>query len=149
MSTTEIHRSCWFLPLFCLLVGAVMLVAFAIGGDVIQGVFSFGIMAALAGVFAIARHSETVQGIGGPGRDEGWDMIDLRATAFRRRRHDRRRALWLRDPSRAAPTPARTCWSRPSAAWPTCSPSSGCDASGARNAEGPAGAGPSSSPSRV
>lgn len=54
MSTNELHRSRWFMPLFCLLLGAVMLVAFAIGGDVIQGVFSFGVMAALAAVFAFA-----------------------------------------------------------------------------------------------
>jgi drug/metabolite transporter (DMT)-like permease len=70
------------MPLFCLFLGAVMLVAFAIGGDAIQGVVSFGIMAALAAVFAFARRSETVQGIGGPGRDERWDMIDLRAVAY-------------------------------------------------------------------
>ena len=82
MSTSEIHRSRWFMPLFCLLLGAVMLVAFAIGGDIVQGVVSLAIMAAVAAVFAFARRSETVQGIGGPGRDERWDMIDLRATAF-------------------------------------------------------------------
>jgi hypothetical protein len=82
MSTSEFHRSRWFMPLFCLLLGAVMLVAFAIGGDVVQGVVSLAIMAAVAAVFAFARRSETVQGIGGPGRDERWDMIDLRATAF-------------------------------------------------------------------
>jgi drug/metabolite transporter (DMT)-like permease len=82
MSTNEIHRSRWFMPLFCLFLGAIMFAAFTIGGDVIQGAISFGIMAALAAVFAFARRSETVQGIGGPGRDERWDMIDLRATAF-------------------------------------------------------------------
>jgi hypothetical protein len=33
-------------------------------------------------VFAFGRRSETIQGIGGPGRDERWALIDLRATAI-------------------------------------------------------------------
>jgi len=75
-------RSRWFMPVFCLFLGAVMFGAFAIGDDVGQGAISFGIMAALAAVFAFGGRSETISGIGGPGRDERWEMIDLRATAF-------------------------------------------------------------------
>ena len=63
--------------------------AFAIGGDVVQGVFSFLVMAALAALFAFGRRSETLQGLGGPGRDERWAMIDLRATALAGVGHDR------------------------------------------------------------
>jgi len=75
-------RSRWFMPAFCLFLGALMFGAFAIGQDVGQGAISFAIMAALAAVFFFGRRSETISGIGGPGRDERWELIDLRATAF-------------------------------------------------------------------
>ena len=39
-------------------------------------------MAALGALFLFGRRSETLQGLGGPGRDERWAMIDLRATAL-------------------------------------------------------------------
>jgi hypothetical protein len=39
-------------------------------------------MAALGAVFAFGRRSETLQGLGGPGRDERWAQIDVRATAI-------------------------------------------------------------------
>ena len=82
MQTREIWRSRWWMPAFALFLGALMFVAFAIGGDAGQGAISFGIMAALAAMFAFGRRSETLQGIGGPGRDERWELIDLRATAL-------------------------------------------------------------------
>jgi len=82
MQTREIWRSRWWMPGFCLFLGALMFGAFAIGDNVGQGAISFGIMAALGAVFAFGRRSETIQGIGGPGRDERWAMIDLRATAI-------------------------------------------------------------------
>ena len=82
MQMTDLTRTRWFMPVFCLFLGALMFGAFAIGGDAIQGVISFGLMAALAAIFAFARRSETIQGIGGPERDERWAMIDLRATAI-------------------------------------------------------------------
>jgi hypothetical protein len=56
--------------------------AFAIGGSVGDGVYAFTVMAVLAAVFAIgSTRSETLGGLGGPGRDERWAMIDLRAGA--------------------------------------------------------------------
>jgi len=70
------------MPGFSLFLGAIMLVAFTIGDNVGQGLISLGIMAVLAAIFAFGRRSETLQGIGGPGRDERWAMIDLRATAM-------------------------------------------------------------------
>ena len=82
MQTREIWRSRWWMPGVCLFLGALMFGAFAIGGDLGQGAISFGIMAVLALVFALGRRSETMQGIGGPGRDERWALIDLRATAI-------------------------------------------------------------------
>jgi hypothetical protein len=88
MSTTPHHemaivRKRWFLPAFSLFLGVLLLVAFAIGGDVGDGAISFGVMALLAAVFAFgASRSETIGGLGGPGRDERWAMIDLTATAL-------------------------------------------------------------------
>ncbi len=82
MQTRDFTRSRWWMPAFCLFLGAVMFGAFAIGDNIGQGAVSFGIMAALGAVFAFGRRSETLQGIGGPGRDERWAMIDLRATAL-------------------------------------------------------------------
>ncbi len=82
MPTREISRSRWWMPGFCLFLGALMFGAFAIAGELGQGAISFGIMAVLAAVFALGRRSETLQGIGGPGRDERWALIDLRATAI-------------------------------------------------------------------
>ena len=82
MQTHEFWRSRWWMPGFSLFLGAIMLVAFTIGDNVGQGLISLGIMAVLAAIFAFGRRSETLQGIGGPGRDERWAMIDLRATAM-------------------------------------------------------------------
>jgi hypothetical protein len=72
----------WFMPLFSLALGAVMFAAFAIGGSPGEGAGAFAVMAAMAALFGFgARRSETLAGLGGPGRDERWAMIDLRATA--------------------------------------------------------------------
>jgi hypothetical protein len=75
-------RTRWFMPVFSLLLGALMFGAFALGDEPGQGAISFAIMAALAAIFAFGRRSETIQGIGGPQRDERWAMIDLQATAI-------------------------------------------------------------------
>ena len=40
------------------------------------------VLAALGAVFLFGRRSETLQGLGGPGRDERWAMIDVHATAL-------------------------------------------------------------------
>jgi len=82
MPTRDLTRSRWWMPGFSLFLGAIMLVAFTIGDNVGQGLISLGIMAVLAAIFAFGRRSETLQGIGGPGRDERWAMIDLRASAL-------------------------------------------------------------------
>jgi hypothetical protein len=84
---TQLHRpfwrSRWWMPAFSLALGAIIFAAFTIGGDVADGLVGFGVMALVALVFAVGgRRSETIDGLGGPGRDERWAMIDLRATAF-------------------------------------------------------------------
>jgi drug/metabolite transporter (DMT)-like permease len=81
MWTTMHRRGRWWIPLFSLGLGGVILAAFAIGGNVGDGLLSFGVLAGLAAVFAFSGRSETLSGLGGPGRDERWSMIDLRASA--------------------------------------------------------------------
>jgi drug/metabolite transporter (DMT)-like permease len=81
MWTTMHRRSRWWIPLLSLVLGGVILAAFAIGGNVGDGLLSFGVLAGLAAVFAFGGRSETLSGLGGPGRDERWSMIDLRASA--------------------------------------------------------------------
>jgi hypothetical protein len=59
--------------------GLLMLAAFWIGGSLVDGLVALGIMAALGAVFLFGRRSETLQGLGGPGRDERWERIDIHA----------------------------------------------------------------------
>ena len=75
-------RSRWWMPLFSLGLGALVFAAFAIGGNTGDGVQGFAAMAALAALFLLGGRSETLRGLGGPGRDERWAAIDLRASAF-------------------------------------------------------------------
>lgn len=75
-------RSRWWMPLFSLGLGVLMLIAFWIGGAPWMGVAGLGLMAALGAIFLFGGRSETLRGLGGPGRDERWAMIDTRATAF-------------------------------------------------------------------
>lgn len=82
MQTRDFTRSRWWMPAFCVFLGAVMFAAFAIGDNVAQGAISFAIMASLGAVFLFGRRSETLRGLAGPDRDERWAMIDLRATAI-------------------------------------------------------------------
>ena len=71
-------RRRWYMPAFCLFLGALMFAALTIGGDLGSGLTSLAIMAALGAVFLFGGRSETLSGLGGPGRDERWAMIDLR-----------------------------------------------------------------------
>ena len=64
------YRSRWWMPLFSVFLGLLMLSAFAIGGNVADGLVSFGVMAALAVAILLGSRSETVRGLAGPGRDE-------------------------------------------------------------------------------
>lgn len=74
-------RSALWMPCFCLFLGALVLASWA-GGHRDRGLASFAVMAVVAAVFALGGRSDTLRGLGGPGRDERWVMIDLRATAF-------------------------------------------------------------------
>jgi hypothetical protein len=74
-------RSRWWMPLFALALGAVIFAAMAAGGNAGDGIKGFGVMAVVAAAFAAGGRSETLSGLGGPGRDERWSAIDLRASA--------------------------------------------------------------------
>ena len=75
-------RSRYWMPGFSLALGALMFGAFAVGGSVTEGAYAFAVMAFLAALFFFGRRSETLQGLGGPARDERWAMIDVHATAL-------------------------------------------------------------------
>ena len=79
----RLYRTRWFMPAFCVLLAAVMFAAFAIGGDIGSGAVSAGMLLLVGAVFYFGgRRSETLAGLGGPGRDERWERIDVHATAL-------------------------------------------------------------------
>lgn len=75
-------RNRWWMPGVCLAIGVGVFAAFAIGGKAGDGLQAFAVMAALGLLFAVGGRNETLSGLGGPGRDERWALIDLRASAF-------------------------------------------------------------------
>ncbi len=81
-SPSAMCRSRWYLPLFSVALGAVMLAALWIGGHLGDGLGALGLMTALGLVFLLGGRSETIRGLRGDGRDERFAMIDLKATAF-------------------------------------------------------------------
>ena len=78
----QFWRSKWWMPGFSLFLGVLVLAAFWIGGNLWLGVWGLVLMLAFGAVFLFGSRSETLRGLGGPGRDERWAMIDLSATAF-------------------------------------------------------------------
>ena len=70
------------MPAFSLFLGGAVFVAMSLGSDMREGVMALGVMAAVGALFLFGSRSETLRGLGGPGRDERWAMIDTRATAF-------------------------------------------------------------------
>jgi len=80
---SRLYRTRWFMPAFCALIAALMFAAFAIGGDTTSGAYSAAVLLFIGAVFYFgARRSETLAGLGGPGRDERWERIDIHATAL-------------------------------------------------------------------
>ena len=70
------------MPLLSLALGGVVFAAMAVGGNPGDGLKSLSVFVVVAAVFALGGRSDTLRGLGGPGRDERWSMIDLGATAF-------------------------------------------------------------------
>jgi hypothetical protein len=76
-----IARSKWFLPLFSLGLGGVVLLASWLGGQLGAGVYGLVVLAVFGLVLLLlSGRSETIRGLT-TGRDERFAMIDLRATA--------------------------------------------------------------------
>jgi hypothetical protein len=75
-------RSRWWPPASALVLGAFVFTAFVIGDDAGAGARAAAVFVLLAAALAFGTRSETLQGLGGPGRDERWALIDLRATAL-------------------------------------------------------------------
>lgn len=76
-----IMRSKWFLPLFALGLGVVVLAASWVGGSLSSGLISLAIIAGFGLFILLAGRSETIRGLRGDGRDERFAQIDLQATA--------------------------------------------------------------------
>ena len=76
------YRSRWWMPAFCVFLGLLMFGAFAIAGDPEEGLAPLAIMTAVGALFLFGGRSETLQGIGGPQRDERWATIDILATGI-------------------------------------------------------------------
>jgi hypothetical protein len=80
-SNRPFYRNRWWTPAVSVFLGLLMLGAFWIGDEPGQGVISLGIMTGLGALFYFGGRSETLRALGGPGRDERWASIDVRATA--------------------------------------------------------------------
>jgi len=76
-----IWRSRWWMPAFSVFLGTLILAASAAGGNTGDGLKGLAVMTAVGALFLFGRRSESLQGLGGPARDERWEAIDLRATA--------------------------------------------------------------------
>jgi hypothetical protein len=90
MSTTtpdsamnRLYRTRWFMPAFCALLAALIFTAFAIGDNARDGALSAAVLLLVGAAFYFgARRSETLAGLGGPGRDERWQHIDVHASVL-------------------------------------------------------------------
>jgi hypothetical protein len=77
-----VARSRWFLPLFCVGLGVVVLAVSWLGGQPGAGLISLVVLAGFGLlVLLLTGRSETIRGLT-VGRDERFAQIDLRATAI-------------------------------------------------------------------
>ena len=75
-------RSKWFVPLFSVAMGLVVLAAQAAGGHLSDGLVSLAILTAFGALILFGGRSETIRGLRGDGRDERFSKIDIHATAI-------------------------------------------------------------------
>jgi hypothetical protein len=78
----QMTRTKWFLPLFAVALGLVMLAAQWVGGNPRSGLGSLAIMAGFGALVLLGGRSETIRGLRGDGRDERFRQIDIEATAL-------------------------------------------------------------------
>ncbi len=74
-------RTKWFLPVFCVFMGAVLAAASWLGGEPAAGLGSLAVMTAFGLFILLGGRSETIRGLRGDGRDERFAQMDIRATA--------------------------------------------------------------------
>ena len=78
---TRVTKTKWFLPGFCVALGALVLAAQWIGGNAREGVYSLLVLTGFGVLILLGGRSETVRGLRGDARDERFRMIDVHATA--------------------------------------------------------------------
>lgn len=79
---SQITRSKWFLPLFAIALGLMMLAAHWIGGNPRSGLESLAVMTTIGALVLFGGRSETIRGLRGDGRDERFRQIDIHASAI-------------------------------------------------------------------
>jgi hypothetical protein len=78
----QMTKSKWFLPLFAVALGLIILAAQWIGGHPESGLVSLAIMTGFGALVLLGGRSETIRGLRGDGRDERFRQIDIHATAI-------------------------------------------------------------------
>jgi hypothetical protein len=74
-------QSKWFMPVFCLVLGGIVLLAGWLGGQLAAGISGLAVLCVVGlAVLLLSGRNETVRGLT-VGRDERFAQIDLRATA--------------------------------------------------------------------
>ena len=76
-----ITSSKWFLPLFSIGIGVVILLTSWLGGQLAVGLIALVVLTGFGLFVLLAGRSETIRGLRGDGRDERFAQIDLTATA--------------------------------------------------------------------
>jgi len=76
-----ITSSKWFLPLFSIGIGVVILLTSWLGGQLAVGLIALAVLTGFGLFVLLAGRSETIRGLRGDGRDERFAQIDLTATA--------------------------------------------------------------------
>jgi hypothetical protein len=77
-----VRRSRWFQPLLAIFLGAVLLAVLSIGGHPQEGTGAFAIMIVFAIFLLAGDRSDTVRALRGDGRDERFELIQLRASTL-------------------------------------------------------------------
>ena len=72
----------WFLPVFSVGLGLVMLAALWVGGSLGGGLWALAVMCAFGALILLGGSSETIRGLRGDGRDERFRQLDIVATAI-------------------------------------------------------------------
>lgn len=72
----------WWMPVWCLGLGAMLTAAQAIGGDPAAAAVTGGVFVLAAGAFGLAERSESLRGMGGSEGDERFAGIEVSAMAI-------------------------------------------------------------------